>query len=188
MFQTLWFAQVFTRKKHNRMKDILIDYVFDHCNNEVVQRIEAPGLKIEYSTPRDLENLIPKSLIDQAKKSGNISAFYTTRGGEYCKVLVGNKFLSQSLAERVVSHGFREGNFLYKKIEAAYNELIVTSYFARNSPNKSQVKLTEKGRRHYLDGKSFEDEFATRRNSIIALAVSIASALVALTTLVKGNF
>jgi len=170
-------------RKHNRLKDILINHVFDHCYNEVVQRIESPGINITFEDPKELEDPVTKSLIDQAKNSGQIRGYYTTRDKEYCKVLVNDVTVHKSLIKKLTSLGFRKGKRLYKRIEKAHDELIATSYLVRNKPIENEVKLTEKGLRHYLDGKSFEDEYAARRNSLIAIGISIISTLIALIAL-----
>lgn len=171
-------------RKHNRTKDILINHVFDHCYNEVVQKIDSPGSNITIEDPHALKDLAIKALVDQVIKSGNVRGYYTTRDKEYCKILIDDNTVHRSLIIKLNSLGISKGRRLYSRIEKAHNELLASSYLARNNPIKDEVKLTEKGLRHYLDGKSFEDEFAARRNSIIAIIVSVFSILIALAALV----
>ncbi len=166
-------------RQHNRLKDILINHVFDHCHNEVVQRIDSQTVNISFSDSKELEEEGNKRLLDQAKESGIKRAYYTTRDAVYCEVFVGKNVLHKTLVDRLLSLGFRKGRSLYIRVEKAHNELIATSHLARNKPIESEVKLTEKGLRHYLDGKSFEDEFASRRIAIFALVISLVSVVVA---------
>jgi len=174
-------------RKHNRLKDILVNHVFDHCYNEVVQRIESPGINITFEDPKELENSVTKSRVEQAQKSENSRLYFTTRNKDYCKVLINNETVHKSLMDKLLFLGFHKGKRLYKRIEKAHDELIVTSYMVRNNPIESEVRLTEKGLKHYLEGKSFEDEYATRRNSIIAIGISIISTLIALIALYLTN-
>ncbi len=173
--------------QHNRLKDILINHVFDYCNNEVVQRIESQNHIISFSDPKELEQDGTKLLLELAKESGIKRAYYTTRDAAYCEVLVGKNELHKTLVDRLLALGFSKGRALYSSVEKAHNELIATSHLSRNKPIESQVKLTEKGLRHYLDGKSFEDQFAARRNSIVALVISMVSALIAVAALAKDS-
>lgn len=170
-------------RKHNRLKDILINHVFDHCYNEVIQRIESPGINITFEDPKELEDPATKSFVDQVRNSGQIRGYYTTRDKQYCKVLINDNTVQKSLIKKLTALGFRKGKRLYSRIENAHDNLIATSYLVRNKPIENEVKLTEKGLRHYLDGKSFEDEYATRRNSLIAIGISIISTLIALIAL-----
>ncbi len=170
--------------KHNRLKDILINHVFDHCYNEVVQRIESPVVNLTFEDPRELETPETKYLVEQAKNSGSFRSFYTTRNKEYCKVLINDNTVHKALIIKLTALGFSKGKKLFGRIRKAHDELVATSYLVRNKPVENQVKLTEKGLRHYLDGKSFEDEYAARRNSIIAIGISILSTLIALAALI----
>lgn len=165
-------------RKFNRLKDILVDHVFDYCFNEVVQKIESPGVNIIYDDPEGLDTPAMKQVIDTALKSEKFSGTYTVRNVKYCEILVDNNTIHKSLSERLELLGFKKAKRLNKKIEKAQNHLIARSYLSRNKPIETKVKLTEKGLRHYLDGKSFEDEFTARRNSIIALVVSLISLLI----------
>jgi hypothetical protein len=179
MWWSSWIVRVLTMREHNRLKDILINHVFDHCHNEVVQRIDSQTVNISFSNPKELDEEGNKRLLDQAKESGIKRAYYTTRDAVYCEVLVRKTELYKTLVDRLQTLGFGKGKSLFDRIEKAHNELIATSHLARNKPIESQVKLTEKGLRHYLDGKSFEDEFASRRIAIFALVISLVSVVVA---------
>jgi hypothetical protein len=77
-------------RKIEKLKDILIDHVFDYGFNEVVKKVESPGINVTYDDPSQLQDPVIKSLIDSAGKSGNFKAYYSTRNKKYCKILHGD--------------------------------------------------------------------------------------------------
>ena len=166
-----------------KLKDILIDHVFDYGFNEVVQKVESDEINVTYDDPRELEDPGTKTLVDSIRKSGSFKAYYTTRDKKYCKILLGENTVHKSLIQKLELLGYRKGKRLYGRIEKAQEQLIARSFLVRNNPIKEEVRLTEKGLRHYLDGKSVEDDFIQRRNSNNALIVSIVSFVVALAAL-----
>lgn len=171
------------KTRSERVKDILIDFVYDHCYNEIVQRMEGDGNSITYDDPSVLEEPGIARFVEQLISSKQFRAYYTTRHTEFCQILPNNKELSQGLSERLNNSGFKVGNNLTKKVQRAQKELITKSYFIEGNPIKSKIKLTEKGLRHYLDGKSFENQYLNRRNSNIAIVISIISIVIAMTSI-----
>ena len=174
---------MFSRQKKERLKDVLIDHVFDHCFNEIVHKVEADGIKINYDNPEQLNDPVIKSLVQAAIKSKSFKAYVAVRDSKYCKLLVADKTVHKSLIEKLESLGFSKGKRLYERIHKAHDFLIFRSYIVKNKPVENEVRLTEKGIRHYSDGKSFEDNYVYRRNSNIALSVSLTSIIIALTAL-----
>lgn len=176
------------KTRNERLKDILIDFVYDHCYNEIVQRMEGDGSSITYDDPSVLEEPMTARFVEQLKNSKRFRAYYTTRDTEFCQILTDKKKLSLGLSKRLENSGFKIGIKLIKKIQSAQKELINKRYFVEGNPIKSRIKLTEKGLRHYLDGKSFEDQYINRRNSNIAIVISIFSIAIAMTTIfIKKN-
>ena len=169
-----------TKRKRERIKDVLIDHVYDFCYNEVVQQVEGGGLKLTYDDPVHLKDPTTAVIYDQIKKSKNIRAHYTTRETEYCEILTEPDYLHSTLIKKLQFSGFSNGKILHKEVLKAQEFLIARSYFTRNNPIKARVKLTEKGRKHYLDGKSFEDNYVNRRNSNLAIVISVFSIVIAL--------
>lgn len=167
-------------KKKERIKDILIDHVYDYCNNEIVQRMEGGGHTITYDDPRHLKDPATEAIADLIKKSKNAKLNYTTRNVEFCEIITSPDYVHSTLIEKLLKSGFSKGKGLYRNVVEAQNFLVARSYFIRGNPIKNKVKLTEKGVKHYLDGKSFEDDYINRRNSNIAIIISIGSAIIAL--------
>lgn len=170
-------------KKQNRLRDILIDHVFDYCNNEVVNKIESPGITILFDNAKDLEDPFTKHLVEKAIESGDMKNYFGVRNSEFCKILVG-KSVHQSLMQKLEILGFRKSNRLSKEIHRAEENLVARSYLVRNKPVENEVRLTEKGLKHYLDGRSFENSFLSRRNSIIAIVISVTSAIISIISMV----
>lgn len=167
-----------TRKRH-RLKDILINHVFDYCYNEVVKKFESEGFKFSSDGPEGFKDPSIQTLIEHSLKKGNSKFYHGTRDSEYCKILVEKDVTQKALIDKLLHQGFRKGKKLYKHIENAHSFLIVNSYFAQNYHDKNEIRLTEKGLRHYLEGKSFEQTYLIHRNSNIALILSIISIMVA---------
>lgn len=171
--------------KIEKLKDILIDHVFDYGYNEVVQKVESPGINVTFDDPSQLQDPVTKSLIESAVKTGNFKAFYTTREKKYCKILLGENTVHRSLIIKLETLGYKKGKKLHGDIEKAQEQLVARSFLVRNNPIKEEVRLTEKGLKHYLEGKSFEDDYIQRRNSDIALVISVVSFFVALAAFIK---
>ncbi len=169
-----------SKRKKERIKDVLIDHVFDFCFNEVVQRVEGGGIKLTYDDPVHLKDPTTAVVLEQIKKSDNLKAYYTTRETDYCEILTEPDYLHSTLIQKLKLSGFSKGKSLHKQVLKAQEFLIARSYLACNNPIKARVKLTEKGRRHYLDGKSFEDNYVNRRNSNLAIVISVLSIIIAL--------
>ncbi len=175
-----------TKREKEKLKDILIDHVYDFCFNEIVQRIESDGIELTYDDPKLLNNPEDKALLEQIKRPKSFRGYYTTRETEYCNIIRNENKLPKTLNDKLKLSGFSRKKSLIKNISSAQEFLIARSYFSKNRPIEDEVKLTEKGIRHYLDGKSFEDIYVQRRNSNIAIIISSFSIIIALIALFKS--
>lgn len=171
---------MYSKKKKERIKDILIDHVYDFCYNEIVQRMEGGGHSLTFDNPTQLKDPTTKAIVDLIKNSKNVKGYYTTRDAKFCKIITSPNSLHSTLIDKLQKSNFSKGRGLQKNIISAQDFLISRSYFVQGNPIKSEVKLTEKGIQHYLDGKSFEDNYINRRNSNIAIIISIGSIIIAL--------
>lgn len=169
-----------SRKKKERLKDILIDHVYDYCYNQIVQKIEGDGIKMTSEVPSLLNEETDKIILDKLSKSKKIKMYYETRQTKYCNIILTKDDLHKSLLEKLKQLGFSKGKNLKSRVVETHNLLLNRSYFAKNQPIENEVRLTEKGIKHYLDGKSFEDEYISRRNSNIAIVISISSIIIAI--------
>lgn len=171
-------------RKRNRLKDILINHVFDYCYNEIVKKFESEGFNFSSDGPEGFKDPSIQTLIEHSIKRGSSRFYHGTRDSEYCKILVKKDHTQKTLIDKLLHHGFRKGKKLYKHIENAHSFLIVNSYFAQNYHDKNEIKLTEKGLRHYLEGKSFEQDYLANRNSNLALILSIISIIIAMVAVI----
>lgn len=158
-------------RNRERLKDILIDQVFDYCFNEKVAVMESNGDKISAPSFDD----IPKEERLLFSQQFPRKRYYANRKVEYCQVIFKDQGVHPKLMEKLLFLGYEKGSKLQREIESANKFLIIRSYFSENNPNKNEVKLTQKGFQHYMDGKSFEDNFILRRNSNWAIFISIIS-------------
>ena len=172
------------KKKNERIKDIIIDHIFDYCYNDIVHKAEGGGISLSAESGEQLGDPVMKSLDDAARDSGNYKNYFGPREVEYCTVLVREDTIHKAFSEKLQVLGIKKSKTLYRKIISAHSFLLARSYISKSKPIESKVKLTEKGLRHYLDGKSFEEAFVVRRNSNIALVVSFISIALAITAFV----
>jgi len=71
-----------------RLKDILINHVFDYCYNEVVKKFESEGFKFSSDGTEGFKNPSIQTLIEHSIKNGSIKFYHGKRDSEYCKILV----------------------------------------------------------------------------------------------------
>lgn len=171
------------RRKFERLKDILIDHVYDYCYNEIVQKMEGDGNSITYDSPSLLEDEATSRFVEKIKNANHFRAYYTTRDKEFCQLITTPDYISPKLIAKVEISKIRSGRNFINKVAKAQDYLIARSYFSRNNPHPERIKLTEKGLRHYLDGKSFETDYLNSRNSNVAIVISIISIFIALTAI-----
>lgn len=179
---------MFNRKaKHNRLKDILINHVYDYGFNQVVQKIEGEGFSLSYEDPTIPKSDFEKHLIVNALKTGPFKAYYSTRDKEYCKVIEEDGILHKELVNKLLESNFQKNDMLFKRVKKAHDELITESYLSRNNPVRKEVRLTPKGKKHYMDGLSFERVYRTRRIALNALWLSGISIIIAVASLFFKN-
>ena len=176
-----------TKTKNERIKDILIDHVYDYCYNEKIQKLEGDGIKLEYEDPKLLEEPSMKILAEQIMKSKKIKGYFGIRETEYCQIMSDDKLIHSSLSKKLKFSGFKKSKKLEKNIIKATDFLIARSFFSRNNPIKTEVRLTEKGLRHYLEGKSFEDNYTNYRHSNIGIMISIISIIIATIAIIMAD-
>lgn len=175
------------KAKHNRLKDILINHVYDYGYNQVVQKIEGEGFSLTYEDPTIPKGDFEKHLIENALKTGPLKAYYSTRDKEYCKVIEEDGVLHKELINKLLDSKFQKSNSLFRRVKKAHDELITESYLSRNNPIQNEVRLTPKGKKHYIDGLSFERVYRTRRIASIALWLSGISIIIAIASAYYKN-
>jgi len=177
---------IFKREKE-RLKDILIDHVYDYCNNEIVHKLEGDNIKLEYDNPKLLNDPVTKSLVEQIKKSKKIKGYYKNRETKFCNLITEDNLIQSTLSEKLNFCGFKKSKNLEKNIIMAKKYLIARSYLSENNPIRAEVKLTEKGLLHYHDGKSFEDNFINHLHSNVGIIISIISVIIATIAIILAS-
>ena len=168
------------RKLKERLKDIIIDYIYHYCYNEVVKKIEGKTIKItlpEGSSTQD--DPVLKSLIDYMMiPPTSVKMFHDVRNEAYCKLIEGD-VVHKSFMDNLLSQGYKKSDKLSSHIEGTLNFLVNRSYLSRNLPVKTEYKLTPKGINHYNTGRSFEDIYIKGRHAFLGLIISIISIVIA---------
>ena len=167
-----------------RLKDIIVDHVYDYCFNEVVMKIEGGGHKIELGGKSKIEDdPFMQDIHEAIKKSGEYKAYYDKRNKKYCKIIEG-KNVFKSFTDKLLYLGFEKSDTLHVEINETIKFLIHRSYLSQNQPIDSEYSLTEKGLNHYLSGISFEDKFIQNQIATYTLIISIISIILASTALI----
>lgn len=73
-------------KKHReRLKDIIIDYIYDYCFAEKVRAMEGGGHQMTCDVDQEFDKEFP--IYKMIVGSENASYKYGARGVEYCKLM-----------------------------------------------------------------------------------------------------
>ena len=76
------------KREQERLKDILIDHIYDFCFNEVVKKIEGDDDKLTLDVGMKIEDdPITSLLFNRIKKAKKIKAYHASRNQTYYKVL-----------------------------------------------------------------------------------------------------
>jgi len=163
-----------------RLKDIIIDHVYDYCFNEIVMKIEGGGHKIELGGKSKIEDdPFMQDIHEAIKKSGEYKAYYDKRNKKYCKIIEG-EIVVKSFTDKLLYLGFEKSDTLHLEINEAIKFLKHRSYLSQNQPIDSEYSLTDKGLNHYLTGASFEDKYLQNQDSHQTRIISIVSLIVAI--------
>jgi hypothetical protein len=169
------------RINKERLKDIIIDHIYNRCYNDVVKIIEAEigdAPLAESATSED--DLFLRKIHDNLiRPSVSVRMFHDIRNATKCRITVG-ELIESSFAEQLQELGYKKGKELNDQVFDALNYLVNRSFLVRNLPVISEYALTPKGLNHYSSGRSFEDLYLKEKKSRIALVVSIVSILIAL--------
>ena len=168
------------KRQKERLKDIIIDHIYDYCYNEVVKKIKGDSANITLDAHSKIEDdpLLQSIFDNLIKPSKSIKMVHDKRNENYCKVIEGN-VVHKSFMDKLLSQGFNKSKKLNEQIETALNFLVYRSYLARNLPIQIEFTLTPKGINHYTSGRSFEELYIKERNTRIALTISIISIFIA---------
>jgi hypothetical protein len=171
------------KRSKERLKDIVIDFIYDYCWNEVVKKVEAKNLNVEFpdNYPIDKDEIL-KDIFTGIKKSGGAKLYHATRDKEYCKVIrKDGKAVNSEFIKKLEFLGYKRNDQLEKEVNKTIEFLHIRSYLANNLPVKTEFKLTEKGLNHYRTGKSFEEIYIkgwVARRALLISGISIIIAII----------
>lgn len=171
--------------ERERLKDILIDFLYDYFFNQKVKIMEGDGIKLNIHPDANVEDdLVTKSLSEQIKKSKNISLRYDLRDEKTCEVIKNKLYTHKDLTNRLQRLGFEKSDELGPLIHDSVEFLVDRSYLFRDQPIESKVGLTLKGIKHYELGQSFEDKYLQKELSVKADRRSTKSIKIAIASLI----
>jgi len=107
--------------KRERLKDILIDHVFDFCFHEIVHKIESKNIKLAYDNPEHEYDPEIRSFIQDALKTGYVKSYFSPRETEYFTILIDEDIVYKGLTDKLLNLGFIKGPKLFGEIENAQN-------------------------------------------------------------------
>lgn len=168
-----------TDQEKEKIKDAIIDYLYDYCFNEKAHVAESG--KMKYTVEAGAKFPDDDGIIDQIVNSGNPwSVKYETRNAEYGKILLDKGCVVKRFLERLKRLGLDINRFDYHHFKKCVQELCDRGFLVRNYPIVQELKLTTKGIKHYDSGTSFEqkyiDNYFIRKNNLrskIAIWISI---------------
>jgi hypothetical protein len=172
--------------KEEKLKDLIINFLYDYTKNEKVQIVEAGSFRFEGVNP-EVEPKISEIIKEVRAHGGNVKAYYGTRESDYCVLIYtqdAGKSVPSSLRIRLEKIGLKNPKKAINVLEKNIAKLEEESYIRRDSPNTERLQLTEKGLKHYLEGKSFESEYLNHRNVRQANRFSLFSLFIALCSLI----
>jgi len=157
----------YTKKQlTEKIKDIIIDYVFDYSNTEKIDLLKGDGITIEIEPGSDIKKHPNWGFINEIlKNSKKIERYYSYRNKEFCQVYKleeeKSTFHSAFLKriERLTGCDKTEINDIDVIVRESIQFLCDKSYLKRDQPNVWNIALTTKGIKHYESGRSFEDEY-----------------------------
>ena len=170
-----------------KIKDIIIDYIYDFLYQDKVKIIKSDSVNITVDPNYDIKkDELLSSLLKSAVNSGKFKMYYGEREVSYCE-LVTSEGVHHEFLNRVERLGFERNKVNLELIISLIQELCDRGFVVRNQPKTDELKLSEKGLNHYKSGNSFEQKFieyqeVRRANRISKIAIWVAG-ITALITL-----
>jgi hypothetical protein len=167
---------------NERLKDAIIDYIYDYCFNEKVKKIEGASIKLQldpdYDYSKDeVTQALQKTIIHS---KGPFSMRYEVRNNDFCEIATENS-VHTSFLDRLERIEISRKSVTPKQINNTIQFLVDKSYLIRDQPIKTKLKLSDKAIYHYENGQSFEqrynDRYFVRKANIISLLSLIIAAI-----------
>jgi hypothetical protein len=172
-----------------KLKDCLINYLYDYCFNEKVVVIEGGGIKITMDPDVKVEeDPIYGDLIQEIIKSQGPSKMgYEIRNVQFCDLVV-NEIVHSKFLTRLEENGFKKDKVKLCDIQEGINSLKNQSFIIVDKPNENLIQLSKKGLKFYENHGNLENEFLERRKSRRAIIISIVSIIIALLTALSSIY
>jgi hypothetical protein len=145
--------------QQEKIKDVIIDYIFDFLYQDRVQFIKSDNINISVGPNYEInKDILLSTLIKSAIDSGSFNMYYGEREVNYCE-LVSAQGVHHEFLNRIERLGYLRTEITLEIITSLVQELCDKGYIVRNQPKSSELKLSKKGVNHYENGNSFEQKF-----------------------------
>lgn len=167
------------KRLEERLKDIIIDHIYNYCYNEVVKTLAGEDYAEQDKIPSEEDPFMRKMYDAYIKPSPAVKIFHDIRTATQCRILEG-KMIQQSFSRKLLALGYRDSNELNSEVAKALDFLVRRSFLVQKLSGISEFSLTPKGIDHFSTGKSFELVYINGRLVRIALILSIISFIASL--------
>jgi hypothetical protein len=171
-----------TQERDEKIKDAIIDYIYDYCFVDKVKFLEGDNLKLQVDPDSNFDDDdVIKSLKDSAIRSGSpLSYGFRKRTNEYCKL--SDEGVHKRFLDKIEGIGISRNMVQKKDIDRIIQFLCDSSYLRRDAPIAEHLILTKKGINHYESGLSFLNRYQRNsqvrkasRRSIISIIIAVGS-------------
>ena len=168
------------KKDKVKIKDTILNFVFDYSNNQKVKIFEGGGFKISVDPEVKIQDdEVLNSVFEKIKRSENSKGYYDTRKGEYCILIDEDGSVPKVFLDSLEKSGVKKRDVSPQLLEKIVEDLVRESYLKRDQPIPRKVNLTEKGVNFYLGGNSFEEQYKEQFRSKWAFRISVISIVIA---------
>lgn len=179
-----WFC--LAPKKKERLKDAIIDYIVDYTKYDIVQKYKSTAGSLEiYPLSGQKGDPVIEDAINFIKQGGNFEFCYDYRNKEGAVIIYKEGWVNDSLSNKLKEVGL--AGISIQEIKLAQEFLIAKSYIAKEPPFGTSYRLTEKGKSHYSNGSSFEENYSNKWVSRAAIYLSIASIIISIILAVTND-
>lgn len=178
------------KRLKERLKDIIIDSIFDYCENEIVKKHITKSAYIETTEEIPFkENSILNIVLPRMMKSPDYRVYFDKRDKEFCAILSedGNR-IHEIFFRKLEYLGYKRNENLKKEVENIIGFLKIRSYISHDFSKKNELRLTDKGRNHYKTGESFEEIYVKGWVARRALLISGISIIIAIISVLLSFF
>lgn len=133
----------------------------------IIEILKDLIIKLMYYEFYDEKNIIGKTINNNIE-----SMHYGTTPSELHYYTINDELLH--IMKIFISENHSSRKYIRKKhIKKAFKILLNDKYLMKDAPNSERILLTEKGKYHHLNGKSFESEYKSNKIRNIQIMIAV---------------